>query len=447
VTARVLVVEDERAAREYLRLLLEEEGLDVDAAEDGVKALSALEAGRFDLVIADLRMPRMDGFELVSHVAQRWPDLPVIVLTADSDVSNVVEAVQLGAINYLVKPASPAVVVAAVKKALAARTRPPPSGHGIPEIVGASEPIALVRHRTALAARSDVHVLITGETGTGKELVAHAIHRHSSLATGPFVAHNSALAPRDLFESEFFGHHRGAFTGAERDHAGLLSCADGGILFLDEIENLAPMMQAKLLRVLDDGEVRPVGSEQVQRVSVRFIAAINRDPLAMIDEGALRQDLYYRLRGSEIALPPLRERREDIPLLAHHFLGAGAAGFTADAMEALTRAPWPGNVRELRNAVLAAKSAAEDARIGLRHLEAAFAATARLRGALSEAHGPAASDPPGGATLREIERRAIVLALRECDGNRTRAARSLGIDRSTLRRKIQELGIESEHRD
>jgi DNA-binding NtrC family response regulator len=436
VSARsILVVEDDRSAATYLQLVLEEAGFAVQTAEDGVQALLALENASFDLVCSDLRMAQMGGLELLAHLQQRWRDLPVIVITADSEVSEVVEAMQLGAVNYLVKPAAPHVVLAAVRKALA--TRPPAArvASGIPEIVGQSKAVVEVRHLVVLAARSDVHVLITGATGTGKELVARAIHRTSNLASGPFVEHNCAVSPRDLFESEFFGHRRGAFTGAERDHVGLLTRAHGGVLFLDELETLDPSHQAKLLRVLDDGKVRPVGAEATHEVSVRFVAATNRDPREMIKAGALREDLYYRLRGFEIRLPPLRQRAEDIPLLVRHMLGSSHPGFTPEAMDALMHAPWPGNVRELLNAVRSARALAGDGRIGVRHL------------GLDTAHGRAEAREraplPRGATLREIERDAIIQTIRECDGNRTQAAHVLGIDRSTLRRKIKEFGIET----
>ncbi len=443
MSTSILIVEDERAAAEYLSVLLEEQGFDVRTTCNGIEALIALEAKPYDLVISDLRMPKMDGFELLSHLRQRWSELPVIVLTANSGVSDVVEAVQLGAVNYLVKPAAPALVAGAVEKALACRRPSVAPSRSVSELVGRSQAIVEVRHRVVLAARSDVHVLITGNTGTGKELVSHAIHRHSSLASGPFVAHNCALAPRDLFESEFFGHRRGSFTGADRDHVGLLQQANGGVLFLDELETLPPIHQAKLLRVIDDGEVRPVGAEKSERVSLRFLAATNRDPRAMIAEDALREDLYYRLRGIEIQLPTLRDRSEDIPLLVAHFAGEDCAGFDAEAMEALVRAPWPGNVRQLRNIVQGASAAAGGARIGLRHLslESMDLAASQQRGG-DDAALEAAGGVPRGATLREVERQAIAQALSECEGNRTRAAKLLDIDRSTLRRKIQEFGLE-----
>ena len=434
--ASILVVEDEKPAAAYLRLLLEEEGYRVRTAGNGIEALVALEEESFDLMLSDLRMPKMGGIELAAHVQQRWNGLPVIVITADSDVSDVVEAMQMGAINYLVKPAAPPVVLTAVTKALAVRPPISQAAGRMPEIIGTSRDIVEVRHLVALAARSDVHVLITGETGTGKELVATAIHRTSSLTEGPFVAHNCAIQPRDLFESEFFGHRKGSFTGADREHLGLLTQADGGVLFLDELETLELVHQAKLLRVLDDGLVRPVGAEEAHQVSVRFLAATNIDPHAMMESKGLREDLYYRLRGFEISIPPLRDRREDIPLLGAHFAGEGVS-FVPEAMDALTRAPWPGNVRQLRNVVRSARAIATGGRIAVRHL----ALDRAPRGVSpAQAGGFAGAQ---GATLREIERNAITKTLKDCAGNRSLASQVLGIDRSTLRRKMKEFGIKA----
>lgn len=430
----ILVAEDEPSSAEYLRVLLEGRGHEVRLAANGLEALLALEARPFDLVITDLRMPSMDGFELLSHLAQRWPDLPAIVLSANEDVEDVVEAVRLGAINYLLKPATPASVGAAIDRALLTRRRPSVVNTTVPELVGTSRAMIEVRHRVLMAARSDVHVLVTGATGTGKELVSRAIHTHSGLASGPFVAHNCALSPSDLFESEFFGHRRGSFTGADRDRRGLLREAHEGVLFLDELETLDLGFQAKLLRVIDDGEVRAVGAEKAERVSVRFVAATNREARTMIEEGSLREDLYYRLRGIEIRLPTLAERREDIPLLVSHFDKPGSAGFTPEAIEALCRAELPGNVRQLRNLVQGARAAAGQMQVGVRHLP--------LEGVRGGPRGPVSDAVPRGLSLREIERRAIVQALEDCQGNRTQAAKLLDIDRSTLRRKIQEYEIE-----
>ena len=434
MTDAILVAEDEPSSAEYLRVLLEGRGHTVRVAANGLEALLALESRPFDLVITDLRMPSMDGFELLSHLAQRWPDLPAIVLTANEDVEDVVEAVRLGAINYLLKPATPASVGAAIDRALLTRKRSSTAHSTVPELVGTSRAMVEVRHRVLMAARSDVHVLVTGATGTGKELVSRAIHTHSGLASGPFVAHNCALSPSDLFESEFFGHRRGSFTGADRDRRGLLREAHEGVLFLDELETLDLGFQAKLLRVIDDGEVRAVGAEKAERVSVRFVAATNREARIMIEERSLREDLYYRLRGIEIRLPALAERRDDIPLLVAHFDRPGAAGFTPEALEAIFRADLPGNVRQLRNLVQGARAAAGEGMVGVRHLPLETG-----RGAPRVLTSDAV---PRGLSLREIERRAIVQALEDCSGNRTQAARILDIDRSTLRRKMQEYEIE-----
>jgi len=432
----VLAVDDQPAALELVRLALEKDGLSVEMAGNGVEALLRLEERPFDLVISDLEMPQMDGLELLVRVRQRWPELPFIMVTAHSDVTKVVEAVQLGAVNYLLKPALPAAVSTAVRKALQVRTTAA-APRGIPELVGASRSILEVRHLVTLAARSDVPLLISGETGTGKELVARAIHRYSAVSGGPFVPHNCAVTPRDLFESQFFGHRRGSFTGADRDHVGLLVQADSGVLFFDELEALALEHQAKLLRVLDDGEVRPVGDMKTHRVDVRFVAATNRDPRVMIDEKRLREDLYYRLRGFEISLPPLRDRREDIPLLAEHFLGADSPRITSEAMEVLIGAPWPGNIRELRNVVRSAMAMSGESAIGPRHLSV----KAETGPPPPSAYDASRAVPRG--TLRELERRAIIQALEDCGGNRTHAAQLLDIDRSTLRRKIREYEIDS----
>jgi two-component system NtrC family response regulator len=431
MSARILVVDDQPSAAAFLEVLLGQEGHDVAKAANGVEALAELERGAFDLVVSDLDMPEMGGIELMQCIRDRWGALPVIAVTATSDVAKIIEVVRLGAIDYLVKPAEPPAVLNTVRRALLAK--PTPSvPQAFPELVGQSRAMVEVRHMVALAAGSNVPVLVTGNTGTGKELVARAIHRYSSLSEGPFVSHNCAVMPRDLFESSFFGHRRGAFTGAERDHKGLLVRADGGVLFLDEIQSLEQPFQAKLLRVIDDGEVVPVGSETSQQVSVRFVAATNRDPAELIAQGEFREDLYYRLRGFAIKLPRLAERREDIPLLATHFLDEGDAGFRPEALEALERAPWPGNVRQLRNVVLSAAAAAGEQEIEVRHLAL-------------DPTGAQPTDGPASAlrgTLRDVERRAILQALEDADGNKSAAARALDIDRSTLRRKMREYEID-----
>jgi len=439
MSSKILIVEDERGAADYLQAVLFELGHELRVTSNGIEALIALEANAYDLVISDLRMPQMDGFELLTHVKQRWSDLPVIVLTGETEVSGIVEAVQLGATNYLMKPATPALIEAAVSRALMPGKAAVAGDGSLPELIGSSPAMVEVRHRVVMAARSDVHVLVTGDTGTGKELVSRAIHDYSSLADGPFVAHNCAIAPQDLFESEFFGHRRGSFTGADRDRLGLLREAHGGVLFLDELETLHPVHQAKLLRVIDDGEVRPVGDERTFNVSVRFVAATNRDPRIMIEEEGLRADLYYRLRGIEIALPRLRERLGDVPLLAAHFLGEDGPEITDDAMQALCESAWPGNVRQLRNVLQGAKALAGDGRITRRNLSLDADVVPPPPRLVPEGTTPTV---PHGATLREVEKQAITQALEDCDGNRTKAAKLLDIDRSTLRRKIVEYELD-----
>ncbi len=427
-TASILIVDDEPAALGYLALALQEQRYRVRSAGNGVEALLAMEEEPPDLVISDLQMPVMDGMELLGLVRQRWPDLPVVVMTVTADIPTVVRAVQLGACNYMVKPAAPAAILSTVHRALLGGRPGRNLAQVAHEIVGSSRNAIEVRHLVTLAARCDVNVLITGETGTGKELVARAIHRYSRHAGGPFVAHNCAATPADLFESQFFGHCRGAFTGADRDQTGLLERASGGILFLDELEALASIHQAKLLRVLDDGEIRRLGSAETRHIAVRFLAASNQDPVRMIRQGTLREDLYYRLRGFEIALAPLRERMDDLPALVHHFLGEEGPGIEPAALAALSSFSWPGNVRELFNVLSAARARASGGRIAAGHL---------ALGVRARASAPATMAPRGVSTLQDIEEGAILDALRLHGGNKSRAAQSLGIDRSTLRRKLQ----------
>ena len=430
----ILVVEDDPRSADYMLAALRERHDDVRVAGTATAALLEIEARLPDLLILDLGLPDLDGLELLALVRQRWPHLRAICVTANDEVPTVVEAVRRGASNYLVKPVAPAVLHAAVGKCLAPATPPPGAGGGeVREIVGVSLRMITVRHLAVLAGRSDVSVLITGETGTGKELVARAIHRLSGHAPETFLAYNCATTPADLFDSTMFGHRRGAFTGADRDHEGLLVRADGRTLLLDELESLGLQQQARLLRVLDDGEVRPLGASGVEHVAVRFLAATNRDPVAQIRQGLLREDLYFRLRGFAIDLPPLRERDGDIPALAAHFLGSAVARLTDEAVVALAEHDWPGNVRELRNALKGALLLAGEGPIRAAHL--------RLRPGGGPPFGLVrAPQPSGMSTLRELERRAIHAALRESRGHRGRAARALGIDRSTLRRKIHELG-------
>ena len=441
----ILVVDDDPSALQYMSLALSQRFGQVRSASGGVQALLAMEKDLPALVVSDLRMPEMSGLELLALTRERWPETPFILVTVEQEIATVVDAVRRGATNYLVKPVSPAALCVAASRALAsaslARTTEDRSAH---EIIGVCRATLRVRHLVSLAARSDMNVLITGETGTGKELVARAIHRLSSLARGPFVAHNSAVTPADLFESQFFGHRRGSFTSAEKDQPGLLEEADGGILFLDELECLSLAHQAKLLRVLDSGEVRPVGSRDSRIVSVRFLSATNSEPEAMLKDGSLRGDLYYRLRGLEIRLPPLRERRPDILPLAGHFLDAGEASLSPEALAALEEYPWPGNVRQLRNTLRAARALSGGGVIESRHLNLPRGSRAN---SIASPDRPEPQGRPGdaaGGTMREAERGIILQTLDSCRGHRGEAARVLGIHRSTLRRKMREFGIARE---
>jgi len=433
---RLLVVDDDPGSLSYMSLALEQAGYAVRRATDGLSALVAIEGEPPALVVSDLQMPGMNGLDLLESIKQRWPQVLVIVTTVEEEVATIVEVVQRGAMNYLVKPVSPAVLRSAAAKALAhgATRTPAPLDACTPEMVGVSPAIVRVRQAVALASRSDVNVIVVGETGTGKELAARALHRLSSLAGGPFIPHNCAVTPPEMFDSEFFGHRRGAFTGADRDRAGILREAHGGVLFLDELECLGLANQAKLLRVLDDGEIRPVGSETSRPVSVRFVAATNRPPQAMLASRELREDLYYRLRGFQIEVPPLRDRSEDIVLLTDHILGGSRAGLTARAREALQICHWPGNIRQLRNVLRSAKTVAGGGPIDMRHMDLSDCGqpeTPRLSSTLP-------SGPLSPRTLHGVERQAIEQALRMHNGNLSRAAEALGIHRSTLRRKLRE---------
>ncbi len=429
----VLIVDDEECMARYLESTLSGAGYRTRVARTGLEGLLAIERERPDLVLSDFRMPEMDGLELIRHVQQRWPALPVILVTVVEAIDIVVEAVRAGAINYLLKSSPPEVILSAVERACRVAPRGSLTQDPLDEIVGVSLSMVEARHQIALAARCDVNVLITGKTGTGKELAARAIHRVSSLSAGPFVAVNCAAVPAELFESTFFGHRRGAFTGADRDATGLLEEADGGVLLLDELESLTPTHQAKLLRFLDDGEVRPVGASLVRHAGVRVLATSNVDPSRLLESHLLREDLYFRLRGFEIHLPELRERTEDIPLLAEHFLGPEGLALSAGALKALGSYAWPGNVRELRNVLGRARALSGNQTIRRAHL-----ALPQGRPMLPGSPAPSDATPAARPTLKEIERQAVIGALESAAGNRSRAARALGIDRSTLRRKLKE---------
>jgi len=437
--ASVLVIDDEEGFRSFLSDVLSDAGHEVTAAPDGTAALRALARGRFDLVLTDLRMPGPDGVAVVRHVHAMHPGTPVVVITAYASVDTAVETLTHGAVDYLKKPLeSPAALRAVVSRILSERSlRPaarsasvspdPPLTWGAP---------AMAPFVTALArvARTPATVLILGESGTGKELAARAIHRGSPRAEGAFVAVNcGALAP-SVLESELFGHERGAFTGAVAQHQGRIERARGGTFFLDEIGELQPELQVKLLRVLQERTFERVGGSVVVTADVRWITATHRDLRAMVKVGTFREDLYHRIAVVPLRVPPLRERREDIAPLARHLVadlaaaaGLGPVTLSDDAVARLESLPWPGNVRELRNVLE-------------RALILTDSPTIRADDLAPDSDRVSRPAPMGTAVpvdLRELERDAIARALTESGGNRRRAAERLGIGLRPLYEKLK----------
>ncbi len=442
---RILVVDDEEASRKGLRALLTREGYRVEEAADGAEALEKARAFRPAVVIADLVMPRMDGLALTKALQDDLPFAAIIILTGQGTIETAVQAIKAGAYDYLTKPVDLTRLTLVLNKALeragiarevALLRRRVEAGEG-PALLGRSGPMKEVLRQVELAAASAAPVLVLGESGTGKELVARALHALSPRAKGPFVGVNCAAIPETLLESEIFGHEKGAFTGAAERRIGCFEMADGGTLLLDEVGEMHPAVQAKFLRVLEDGSFRRIGGKGEIRVDVRVVAATNKEPAAAIKDGALREDLFYRLNVFPIALPPLRERPEDIPLLAEAFLQASAAkngrsvkAFSPEALRALQQYPWPGNVRELRNAIeraviLCRGEAIEPAHLpeALRRPQAAPGATPSL--ALSI-----------GTTVEEAEKTLILQTLDFAGQNKTRAAEILGISLKTLHNKL-----------
>ena len=356
----ILVVDDDAALRELITLRLEANGFRVESVDSGEAALARLAITRPDAVLTDMQMAGMDGMALFNAIRARDPALPVIVLTAHGTIPDAVAATQQGLFGYLTKPYDAATLVDLLKRATRLSAGAPEAGDDgwRSDIVTASPAMEALLAEARLAAQSEAALLIQGESGTGKELLARAIHRASPRGKEPFVAINCGAMPAELLESELFGHVKGAFTGATRDHPGLFQSAAGGTVFLDEIGDMPLPLQVKLLRVLQEGEVRPVGATETRAVDVRILSATHRNLDESIAEGGFRADLYYRLNVVRLTLPPLRERREDIPLLAQHFLaaltekyGRHIRGFAPDALDMLTAADWPGNIRQLANAL------------------------------------------------------------------------------------------------
>ncbi|MEW6366866.1 MAG: sigma-54 dependent transcriptional regulator [Acidobacteriota bacterium] len=427
--ARILIADDEPSFRALLRDILEKSGHSVVEAPDGIEALAAAQEQPFQLILTDQRMPRMGGIELLRKLRERGAAPAVVVLTAYGTIPEAVEAVRLGAADYLTKPlASPAALMAVVSRLLA-----PAAGDD--SFITANPKLKELLEVVDRVAMRDVSVLIAGESGTGKELIARRLHARSSRARGPFVAVNCAALPDTLAESELFGHERGAFTGADRLRRGRFEEADKGTLFLDEVGDLSAAMQAKLLRVLEERLVRRLGGGQDIPVDVRLVAATNRRLDASVDSGAFRRDLYFRLSVVPIELPPLRERAGDIPVLAQHLLHRLAAQHAIavpevlpEAISALGHYTWPGNVRELRNVLE-------------RALVVRAGAPIRPEDLLLPKDRPAFTAPVP-LDRDEREREALLEALRQSAGNRQAAARLLGISVRTLYYRLRRLGLQ-----
>ncbi len=436
----VLIVDDDSAVRDGMAETLADLGYTPIPAEDGPDALELLASRRVDAVLLDLRMPGMDGLEVLARIRAQPAPPPVAVLTAVATAANTIEAIRLGAVDHLAKPVGRADLAALLTRMLPARdaapaAAPPPGERE--QMVGMSAAMREVQKHIGLLADRDTTVLITGETGTGKEVVARALHQHGRRRARPFVAVNCAAIPADLLESQLFGHVRGAFTGAVADRAGFFRDADRGTLFLDEIGDMELAMQAKLLRVLQERVVVPVGGKPVA-VDVRIVAASHRDLPAAVQQGRFRQDLYYRLGVVPIALPPLRDRLADIVPLAEHFLaGSGAAQSLSPGAAALLLAyPWPGNIRELQNAMQ--RVAALVRRPVVDAADLAFLGVARPAD-----DGTDWLDGDLDTAVARLETAMIQRALQASGGNRTEAARRLGIHRQLLHTKLRRYGLEA----
>ncbi|UCE99364.1 MAG: sigma-54-dependent Fis family transcriptional regulator [Planctomycetota bacterium] len=446
--ANILVIDDEETMRDSCRQALSRDGNRVEVADDGSKGLAMLEKKSFDLVILDLKMPDLSGMEVLKRIKEGDPDALVIVITGYATVESAVEAMKRGAYDFIPKPFTPESLRVIVNRALEKRElalenvllrAELKASFGYEVIVGQSKSMKKVEDLVQKVGPTDTTVLISGESGTGKELVARAIHRSSSRKDKPFVPVDCGSLVENLFESELFGHVKGSFTGATATKYGRFELANGGTLFFDEIGNISINIQAKLLRVLQEKEITRVGGSQVIKVDVRIVAATNKNLHEALKAGTFREDLFYRLSVVPITLPPLRQRRDDISLLANHFLrkynkkrGKSIRAISAQAMQALVKYDWPGNVRELENAIERAVVLAENDVIKPSDL---------LYYGLN-VETAAKSDVSGAQRLINVEREHIVKTLKMFNGHKGRAAESLGIDRKTLRSKLKIYGIE-----
>ncbi len=449
---RILVVDDDSYVRGATEEILIRKGYDVDTASDARSALERLEKVEYDLLLSDIKMPGMGGLELLEQVKSRWPDMHVILMTAYGTVEDAVEAMRKGAYDYIEKGSESTtseteiVVERALRfqetvrenRRLRSELQDRYSLSGVSGMIGNSQGMEQVVDLIGTVADSRATVLVTGESGTGKELVARALHYNSCRGNGPFIRLNCAALPKDLMESELFGHEKGAFTGAIRQTRGRFEMADRGTLLLDEISEIDLSLQAKLLRVLQEREFERIGSTRTIAVDVRIVATTNRELVKEVEEGNFREDLFYRLNVIEISLPPLRERKEEIAALARHFVqrfnddnGKRIEGISEEALELLMQYDWPGNVRELENQIERAVVVSRLPMLDLADFPKKFDRGGPQRGG---------ENLQVGLTVREMERRLILGTLETFGGNRTDAAAQLGISTRTLRNKLHEYG-------
>lgn len=453
---KILIVDDEILVRDFLAETLRRKGLDVQTAENGQKAFNLLKENSFDLVITDMKMPDFTGIDVLKKVKELSPSTVVIVITAFGSIENAVEAMKLGAFNYLIKPFTPDTIEALIEKAkehlsLVAENQylrqqvSSGESQGSLEMIGESPAMKKIMDDIARVAKSNASVFINGESGTGKEVIAHAIHYQSLRANKPFIKVNCAAIPDTLIESEFFGHEKGAFTGANARRLGRFELANGGTLLLDEITEVPLALQAKLLRVIQEQEFERVGGTKPVKVDVRIISTSNRDMKEAISSKVLREDLYYRLNVVPIWIPPLRERKEDIIPLAEYFIKTmshenhkNPKALTAEAIKKLQSYPWPGNARELANIIERAVVMDGGAKIGPEDLYLGQIVTPNV----TEASKPLVDEAiHPGVTLDELEKKLIIETLRDQKNNRTKTAELLGISARTLRNKISQYNI------
>jgi DNA-binding NtrC family response regulator len=453
---RILFADDEAHLRDLMQMELPRLGHEVTVCPDGASALRALERGLYDAALLDLRMPGLTGIEVLGQIRQASPETQVIILTGQATVDTAVQALRLGAFDYLTKPCKWAELEMILNrvaerrdmanKTAALETRLK-AAEGMPLLIGETPLMQQVRRLIDTIAPTDASVMILGETGTGKELVARSLHDKSRRAEKAFIPVNCGALPENLVESELFGHRKGSFTGADTNRKGLFEVANGGTLFLDEVGELDKSVQVKLLRFLESGEIRRVGENEPFRVDVRVLCATNRDIRDMVANDLFREDLFFRLNTFEIFLPPLRERRQDIAALADHLLarhasrrGLTESAITPESIELLMTHQWPGNIRELANMIERATILAGNGPILPEHLPTQLPARSKShQNAASSLGGPHFQIPEGNPTLRDVEMKYILTVLEKHNGNKPAASRELGISLKTLYNKINQL--------